>query len=101
MTDLCRLVAGDRVILQPLTASHADALFPLLDDAEVWKYTESTPPLSVDSLRERYRNLETRVRPDGAIWLNWAVERRADHDIIGIVQATIENEGVSIGYVFG
>jgi len=101
MSDLCRLVTGDRVILQPLTASHANALFPLLDDTEVWKYTDSAPPLSVDALRERYRNLETRVRPDGAVWLNWAVERRAGHDITGVVQATIEDEEVSIGYVFG
>jgi len=101
MTDLCRLVVGDRVILQPLTASHADALFPILDDAEVWKYTDSAPPSSLDSLRERYRNLETRVRSDGAIWLNWAVERRAGHDITGVVQATIDGDEVTIGYVFG
>lgn len=88
--------------LEPMLAAHADALFPLLVDPELYRYIDSPPPASLEHLRERFRRLESRRSPDGAQrWLNWAVRERAE-GLVGFVQATVEPSGAArVAYVFG
>lgn len=101
MIEACPPLSGKSVRLLPLLASHAAALFPLLSDEELWRFTESRPPISLDSLRERYERLEGRLGPNGDLWLNWAIERRADGQIAGFVQATVRGKKAEIGYALG
>ncbi|MBL0148486.1 MAG: GNAT family N-acetyltransferase [Ideonella sp.] len=86
-----RLRAGD-LSLEPLMASHAEAMFEVLSDPAIYEY-ENEPPPSVHALRERYARLESRLSPDGQeIWLNWVV-RLGTGEAIGFVQATLRPDG--------
>jgi RimJ/RimL family protein N-acetyltransferase len=91
----------DRLRLEPLTETHASALFGILQADEIYDHLDESPPSDVDVLRSRYRKLEARESPDGAqIWLNWAVWSEPDSGYIGYVQATLDRRGnAEIAYV--
>jgi RimJ/RimL family protein N-acetyltransferase len=80
-----------RLTLEPLLATHADALFPILADPRQSEFLDEGAPASLEALRERYRRLETRRSGDGSEqWLNWALLRRGgDGMAVGFVQATV------------
>jgi RimJ/RimL family protein N-acetyltransferase len=85
-----------RLVLEPLVAAHADALYPVLCDPRQFEYLDQGAPTSLEALRERYRKLESRRSGDGLEhWLNWAIVRRGggDADPIGFVQSTVQQDG--------
>jgi RimJ/RimL family protein N-acetyltransferase len=83
----------ERLILEPLEPGHAADLFVGLCDARLYGFIDGGPPESVDSLRERYRQLAERRSPDGQeIWLNWAIRTAAERRYLGFVQSTVERE---------
>ncbi len=90
MTEqVCPPLRGERTTLAPLVEAHAAVLFPLLADAELWRFTDDEPPTDPAALAQRYRRLESRRSPDGSqLWLNWAVEAEP-HGVVGFVQATV------------
>jgi [ribosomal protein S5]-alanine N-acetyltransferase len=91
-----------QLILEPLLAAHADEMFPLLREPELYDYLDYGPPPSADHLRQVYSSLEGRRSPDGSQrWLNWAI-RTQDNGLVGYVQATVTNSGSAwIAYVLG
>lgn len=92
---------GERLTLAPLVGAHADTLFPLLADDELWKFTGENAPASLEALRDRYRRLESRRSPDRTqLWLNWALESH-EHGIAGLVQATVsvDRQEAAVAYV--
>lgn len=99
--DAIQPVAAERLTLEPQRAQHAEAMFEVLIDPALYEY-ENAPPASLDALRARYRQLESRVSPNGAeLWLNWVV-RLADGTTIGYVQATLRPQGrAAIAYELG
>ena len=102
-SPICPPLHGERTALVPLVEAHAAALFPLLADAGVWRYTDDDPPRDLDQLARRYRRLESRRSPDGAqLWLNWAVEA-VPHGVVGFVQATVSphRAEADVAYVIG
>ncbi len=104
IVDYCPTLNAELTILRPLTAEHADALFPILRDAHLWRFTEQEPPKTLAALSERYSRLESRRSPDGQeLWLNWALERREDGQLVGLVQATvpISRSHADIAYILG
>ena len=84
-----------RLLLEPLVAAHADALYPILCDPRQFEYLDQGAPASLEALRERYRRLESRRSGDGfEHWLNWAIVRRGGEvNAIGFVQATVQQDG--------
>jgi ribosomal-protein-alanine N-acetyltransferase len=76
-------------------------MFGLLAEPDVWSYTDSEPPASVEELAARHRRLESRQSPDGTeLWLNWAV--RYGSELIGFVQATVRpDRRIDLAYVIG
>ena len=94
------LVAGE-LVLEPLLASHAEAMFEVLRDPQLYRYLDHPPPPSVEHLRAVYAGVEKRLSPDGSqVWLNWVV-RRPGQSPIGYVQATVlPNHTAWVGYVF-
>ena len=84
-----------RLLLEPLVAAHADALYPILCDPRQFEYLDQGAPASLEALRERYRRLESRRSGDGLEqWLNWAIARLGDEaSPIGFVQATVQQDG--------
>ena len=93
------LRAGD-LALEPLEARHAEAMFAVLNDAELHRHLDYPPPPSVEHLRNVYTRLEGRRSPDGAErWLNWIVSLAGAP--IGFVQATVMQDGSAwVAYVF-
>lgn len=66
-----------RLVLEPLEAAHAAALFEPLQDARLYRWIPQEPPTSPEALAARYARLSGRRSPDGRqIWLNWAARLR-------------------------
>jgi RimJ/RimL family protein N-acetyltransferase len=78
-----------RVALEPQQVDHAAEMAELLDDPELHAFIGGTPATQLE-LTERYRRQSVGWSPDRCQrWLNWVVRRRADHQIVGTVQATV------------
>ena len=94
-------LAADDLVLEPLVSGHAEAMFEVLSDPELYRYLDHPPPPSVEHLRDVYAGVETRLSPDGSqVWLNWVV-RRPGQPLLGYVQATVLLDHTAwIGYVF-
>ena len=92
------LAAGE-LVLEPLVPDHAEAMFEVLSDPEL--YLDHPPPPSVEHLRDVYAGVESRLSPDGhQVWLNWVV-RRPGQPLLGYVQATVLRDHTAwVGYVF-
>lgn len=98
-----RFLAGEGgLTLEPQTAAHATQLFAVLDDPELYVFTDDKGPASLEALTERLHRLESRRSPDGTEhWLNWVV-RTPEGAIVGYVQATVRPGGeAEIAYVLG
>jgi len=81
---------SERLVLEPLEASHAHELYAALLDDRLYRYIPQEPPVSEQALRERYGRLEARQPPDGReLWLNWAMRLSGDATYIGTLEATI------------
>jgi [ribosomal protein S5]-alanine N-acetyltransferase len=94
-----RVLATERLILEPLTARHAEEMFGGLSDAGLYEFLVERPPQSVEWLRQRYERLTTRQSDDGRErWWNWVL-RLNDGELVGYVQATIQNAEAEIAYV--
>ena len=94
------LAAGE-LVLEPLVPGHAEAMFEVLGDPELYRYLDHPPPPSVEHLRDVYAGVETRMSPDASqAWLNWVV-RRPGQPLLGYVQATVLPDHMAwVGYVF-
>lgn len=91
-----------RLRLDPMMASHAKAMFPILSDTQLYKFTGDEPPESEISLETRYRYLESRKSPDEEqLWLNWLVILEETATPIGYVQATVSENYADVAWVIG
>jgi [ribosomal protein S5]-alanine N-acetyltransferase len=89
-----RTLNAPGLVLEPQLASHADEMFAVLNDAEVYTYLHSTPPPSAEAMREHFALLESRLSTDGReLWLNWAI-RLETGELAGFVQATVCEDGL-------
>ena len=97
------MIASDQIKLEPLTAAHAQELFPLLVDSQLYQYIADSPPNSIAALADRYLRLESRCSPDGLQqWLNWAIRRLSDSQCVGYLQATIHPDNTAdFAFVLG
>jgi RimJ/RimL family protein N-acetyltransferase len=92
-----------RLVLEPITAAHADLLFAPLQDERIYRWISPVPPATVERLRARWAGIEARFSPDGdEAWLNWAVRRIGDGAYLGKVDASVDVASVAtnVGYLF-
>lgn len=69
--------------------AHADEMFAVLADADIYRHLDYPPPPSLEYLRGVYEQLAAGKSPDGSeTWLNWIV-REPGGPPMGFVQATI------------
>ncbi|MBI3723405.1 GNAT family N-acetyltransferase [bacterium] len=97
-----RVLETERLLLEPLVASHAALLHEPLLDESIYRFIPDVPPTSVKALEIRYGLLERRFSSDEKeAWLNWAVRLRESADYAGTMQATVyPDETAEIAYVF-
>jgi RimJ/RimL family protein N-acetyltransferase len=94
------MIETTRLRCEPVTASHAEVMFPLLSDARIYVHLPDQPPTSVEALRARYAFLSTGTSPDGLEhWLNWMLFLRETGEPIGFCQATVRAADISVAYV--
>ena len=89
-----------RLILEPLTVSHAHVLYAALQAPELYRFIPQDPPSSPESLAARYAALATRLSPDGQErWLNWALRNRDTERYVGTVEVTVyPNHTAALAY---
>ncbi len=91
-----------RLTLVPQTRGHAEALFPILENPLLHRYTGNNPPSSEQQLFQWFTNLESRQSPKGdQLWFNWVLMTDTDTPI-GYVQATLsqpKNKRKPLGYL--
>lgn len=78
-----------RLRIEPLRESHAQAMFPLLQDDRIYRFIPDKRYGAVADLAGRYRRLEAGSPDPGEQWLNWCLFRHDDGRAIGTLQATI------------
>ena len=96
-------LATGRLTLEPLTAAHAAELFEPLQDERLYRWISSSPPRSVELLRQRWARSECRLSLSGDdAWLAWAVRRTSDRVAVGKMDAVVSPGGVAtnVGYLF-
>ena len=93
-------IVTPEVTLEPLLASHAEAMFELLGDEAIYRYLDYSPPSSVEHLHGVYARLEVRKSPDCSEgWLNWVI-RPHGQPLVGYVQATVASDrSAHVAYV--
>ncbi|MCX6047939.1 MAG: GNAT family protein [Chloroflexi bacterium] len=96
-----RVLETERLRLEPLLPQHATQLFPVLSDLRIYTYIPEDPLSDQDALRQRYQRLAIRHSPEGdELWLNWALQRKQEHDYIGVLQATVSaDQHATIAYM--
>ena len=97
------LLTTERLTLEPLTAAHAAELFEPFQDESLYRWISSSPPQSVQLLRERWARAESRRAPSGDdAWLGWAVRRTADRVPVGKMDVVVSLDDVAtnVGYLF-
>ena len=86
-----------RLELEPLLATHAAELAPVLDDPALHEFTGGAP-LDAAALAARYTRLARRRAPDGSQhWGNWVIRVRGTGRAVGAVQATLPASGPAAG----
>ncbi len=95
------MIETERLRLEPITPSHAEAMFDVLSDERMYTYLPTDPPTSLDALRESYEFLSRGESADGRErWLNWILVSRDEDRALGYFQATVrEPESCLIAYV--
>ena len=101
LVDGDTILETERLLLEPLTPQHAPHLFPVLSDERIYTYIPEDPLSDQDALLRRYQRLATHRSPSGnELWLNWAVQRKREHDYIGTLQATVyADQHAAIAYM--
>jgi RimJ/RimL family protein N-acetyltransferase len=95
------LVTGD-LLLEPLVAAHAEAMFAVLSDPALFRFIDGAPPGSVHELRQRYARLESRMSPDGAAALAQLGAAATGRRAAGFVQSTVEPDRQAwVAYLLG
>lgn len=90
------VLTTERLTLEPLTATHADALFAGMSDERLYQFIPQNPPANIEALAARYKRLESRSSPSGdEWWLNWAVRLGKDGEYVGLVEATVDEDNAA------
>ena len=91
-----------RLRLVPLTRHDSDELWPVVHDERVHRFTHLDPP-GQQEMHDLFARWEQRRSADGlVIWLTWVVRLVPLGEAIGLVQATIDEEGAAdLGWLVG
>ncbi|MEH6517600.1 MAG: GNAT family N-acetyltransferase [Halioglobus sp.] len=91
-----------RLRLPPVMGAHAEAMYTVLSDDSLYKYTGGSPPQSVVDVEKWFSALESRKSTDGhELWLTWLIFTVEGDRAIGYIQATVENSKADIAWLVG
>lgn len=89
-----------RLILEPITETHADELWSLFNNPELHQFVPFEC-LTLEKQKERFARWAKRRSPDGGeLWLNWVARDRQTKKPIAHFQAGVKDDGIaSVGYL--
>lgn len=89
-----------RLILEPITEIHSQALWELYGDPKLHDFVPYQP-IPIEKQQERCARWATRRSSDGSeLWLNWAGMDRTSKKIVAHFQVGVKSDGVaSLGYL--
>jgi len=92
-------IATARLVLEPVRADHAEALYAGLQDPRIYAWISAAPPRSAERLRQRW---PASFRDGDVIDLAWVAMRTVDGACIGKLDAEVLARGVAtnVGYLF-
>ncbi|MBA1375915.1 GNAT family N-acetyltransferase [Sphingomonas ursincola] len=92
----------ERLIIEPLVASHAEALMSLLDERVNRHFAPEDVPTSQAALRAQFAEMAAAAtnRRDGARFLPFVVKTIADGHYIGRLEALVHAKDAEIAFVF-
>lgn len=90
----------DRLVLEPLRASHATEMVVVLADPGLHHFMGGDPP-TLSALRDRYRKQVEGPSDSPEEWCNWIIRRGSDHRAVGFVQTTIVGAAADVAWVVG
>jgi RimJ/RimL family protein N-acetyltransferase len=89
---------SERLDFETVRVSHAEEVWPQLDDERMWTYFPQMRPPTLDALRARYAKWERGSDDPSTVWLNWHCRKRASGEIVAAMQATVFRE-IRIAYL--
>ena len=95
-------ITTDRLVLEPLLASHAEFLFPILHDPRTQGWIPAPKAATVADLRDRWKAGETRCEAEGLeARLAWAIRLKQDGAYVGKVDANVSDIkwATNVGYI--
>jgi ribosomal-protein-alanine N-acetyltransferase len=96
-------LSTSRLDLEPLSATHAEALVEPFQDTRIWTYLPQLRPADREAVRERFRRWlapPPPEMPEALSFENWVGFERATREIVGTFQATMVRDGsATIGYI--
>jgi [ribosomal protein S5]-alanine N-acetyltransferase len=93
----------ERLLLRPVAAADAAAMWPVLGDPALYQWIARSPPASLAEIEQRFGRISQRTAEGRADqWLNWTAWLPDGLSAVGIVETTVTPTYVaSIGYLFG
>ena len=91
-------LTGTHVRLEPLALTHADDLFAVSRDPEIWKWLIAPPIQTLDEMRAWIEKAEKQTAAGTQIW--FATIRRADNRAVGVtsyLNISHADRGLEIG----
>jgi len=88
------MLATERLVLEPLTAAHAEPMFEGFADPVLYTWIDVSPPSDVRDLRARFERIADPYAPNGELWLNWPMRIAGTDRYAGLVEATMRPDRV-------
>ncbi|MDX8046282.1 GNAT family N-acetyltransferase [Gracilibacillus sp. S3-1-1] len=79
----------ERLSLEKLKPHHANHLYEMMLDKNMYNYIPDDPPPSLTTLQDKYTMLENGSLREEELWLNYAVFILKEKVYIGTLQATV------------
>ena len=90
-----------RLVLEAQDVRHAQEMFEILSDDGLYQFTGGNQHYTLVQLEKRFQSLSTRRSPDQKQhWLNWVI-RLKNRNLVGYIQATVENQHALIAWTVG
>lgn len=84
------MMKTEHLSIEVLRPEHAELLFGELRDERIYLYIPERPPVSVEVLKARYKQLVAGPSPGSKErWLNWIMFAASDGAPVGTLQATV------------
>jgi ribosomal-protein-alanine N-acetyltransferase len=90
---------SERLVLEVRQEHHANQLYELLHDKDLYHFINRDVPSSLEWLAAGFKELERQTSPDGSeLWLGWVAKERVSQSPVGVFEITIVDGDAFIAY---